>query len=165
MGNTYGPSFALINGANGLDVGTTNPLAILLSDGSSAIPQTNQVSTTDLLASASRAATTNSADVTNNYYRGIVVEVPVASASSSGTLTVTLQGKLPSGAYYTILASTAYTTGVAGSSIILRVFPGISNASTGDVTAGAILPYTWRVLLTHATTGAMNYAVHYQLLK
>lgn len=145
MGNLYGPSYSVMDPAAGIDVTWLH------------------TQTTDLLASASRAATTNSADQTNTQYRGIILEVPLVSASSSGTILVTLQARLPSGAYSTLLASTSHTTGSAGTSIVLTYSP--YTAAVANVSAGGILPYGWRVLMTHATTGAIVYSAHYQLLK
>jgi hypothetical protein len=92
------------------------------------------------LASAARTAAINSADLTNYNWKGAHIIVNVSSYTS-GTLTVTIQGKDPiSGSYYSILVGAGITS--AGITI-LKVYPGILAAP--NAAASDIIPRTWRV--------------------
>jgi hypothetical protein len=90
---------------------------------------------------AAAPATTDSADLTNEVWRGLHVVVDVTALGASATLTVTIQGKDPaSGKYYTLLASAAIaSTGTT----VLKVYPGLTAAS--NLTANDILPMNWRI--------------------
>lgn len=112
----------------------------------------------------SEASTGNrfSQDQTNDVFKGTHVVVDVTALSTGApTITVTVQGKKPqsdstsSTAYYTLLQSTALgTTGKT----VLKVYPGISG--TANAAANDVLPHTWRVSSTLASTGAAPSVTH-----
>lgn len=111
------------------------------------------------LASAARTATTSTADITNHRGRGVIAWLNVTAVPSVETLTFTIQGKEPvSGAYYTILASTASaTTGL----VTLEVGPGTTAAA--NVRAAVQLPRVFRLTVTHSASGSFTYSVAYCL--
>lgn len=92
----------------------------------------------------------NSPDLLNSYGKGIKLAINLtASAGTSPTLTVTIQGKDPtSSGYYTILASAALS---AFALTTLTVYPGIT--ATANVSASDVLPATWRVAYTIGGSG------------
>lgn len=111
-----------------------------------------------LAASAARTATFTSTDQTNVQWRGVHVIVDI-TAFTSGTWTVTIQGKDPvSEKYYTLLTGAA----LAGTgTTVYKVYPGIvavANASVPD-----FLPKTWRVVVTGAATPVATFSVGFNL--
>lgn len=113
-----------------------------------------------LASTAQTAASVNSADQTNSSWKGAVIIVRV-SAFTSGTYTVTIQGKDPvSGQYYNILTGTAIGS---VSTNTLTVYPGI--AVTANVSASAVLPRTWRVSLAGAASQNMTLSVGASLIQ
>ena len=104
--------------------------------------------------SASKTATYTSADQTNSNWGGVIVFINT-SAFVSGTFTPSIQAKDPvSGNYYTILTGAA----ISGTGLVtLKVHPSITavvNASVADV-----LPLTWRVVMTGATTPSATFSI------
>jgi hypothetical protein len=92
-----------------------------------------------------------SVDLLNQACRGVKLYINLTSGSAS----VTIQGKDPkSGAYWTILTSAALST--AGSLTVLTVYPGI--AVSANVAASDVMPGTWRVqvVTTLASTLTIN---------
>ncbi len=113
----------------------------------------NKVDT--LLASAVRAATNNTDDQKNDFYRGVHLTIDMTAVPGVATVTFTIQGKDPvSGKYYTILASTAI---VATGTTVLKVYPGITAAANASVSD--ILPRSWRLLCTHSAGTDFTYSV------
>lgn len=107
-----------------------------------------------LLASAARTTNTTSSDQTNYNGRGVVVTLD-CTASSSGSVTITIQGKdSVSGNYYTILAGTAVTT---TSTNVYRVFPGLT--ASPNAVANDVLPRTWRISVAANNGNNITYSV------
>lgn len=93
-------------------------------------------------------------DQDNSSWRGLTLYATVSNFSA-GTVTVAVQGKDPiSGNYTTVLASAALG---ANGTTTLTVYPGIT--ATANVAASAVLPKTWRVTLTGATSPSMTVSV------
>jgi hypothetical protein len=119
-----------------------------------------------LLASASRTSTTNSADVINTIYKGVLVWLNVTVVPGIQTITPAIQVKDPvSGGYATIVAPAA---GIVGTGLyLLSAYPSAGNLLAG-LTAffsnTVYLPQTWRVSITHSGAGGFSYSVAYQFL-
>lgn len=114
-----------------------------------------------VLTSAVRAATNNTEDLCNDYFRGVELVIDMTTVPTVDTVTFTLQGKDPtSGKYFTILASAAI---VAVSTVVLRVYPGLTAAANAVVSD--VLPRTWRVLATHSAGTNFTYSVGANYLK
>ena len=107
-----------------------------------------------------RAVDITSADQTNEGYRGGHFIVDVSSrASSTQFVKVTIQGAVPASTrYYTVLASTLLSTGRT----VLKVYPGLPG--TANAIANDVLPHTWRVNSTLASTGSIKYGVSAHLI-
>ncbi len=116
--------------------------------------QVSNTTVTPLYSAARTDTTVVSGDFGNFGYRGAHFVVNV-STFTSGTYTPKIQGKDPvSGIYYDILVGSAISsTGTT----ILKVYPGISAIANGS--ASDILPATWRVLMTGASTPNMVLSV------
>lgn len=85
-----------------------------------------------------------SADQNGLGIRGMKVGVNCTAVSgTSPTLAVAIQGKDPSGTYFTILQSASITT---TGFTLLSVYPGM--ASTANVSANDFIPQTWRISYT-----------------
>lgn len=104
--------------------------------------------------SAANTASQDSGDFTNPGCKGVVLVIKI-TAGAGLSLTFTIQGKDPvSGAYYTILASSALTgTGTT----VLRVYPGLT--ASANVTADDVLPRTWRVDVNAGNNTSATYSV------
>jgi hypothetical protein len=97
---------------------------------------------------ATGAGTTFSPDTRNIGYQGIKVYTNVTADTTTGTLTVTLQGKdAVSGVYYDILATTAVN--VAAGLKVLTVYPALTAAANSVVSDA--LPQVWRLKMVVAT--------------
>lgn len=118
---------------------------------------TAQVSNTTVtpLGSAARTDTTvTSGDFGNFGYRGAHFVINV-STFTGGTYTPKIQGKDPvTGTYYDILVGPAIA---ATGATVLKVYPGIATIVNGA--ASDVLPQTWRVVLTGASTPNMVISV------
>lgn len=122
-----------------------------------------------VLGSAARTATTNSGDFTNYNWIGVLLAVNVTAETGTTTLSLKLQGKeAVSSNYYDIVdwgvvynsATDAPTTTrafVAHPGAIAADFIGIGGNGTKG--SGAILPRTWRCIVTHSDAGSMTYSV------
>jgi len=76
-------------------------------------------------------------------------------------VTFTIKGKDPlSGKYYTLLASAAI---VAASTVVLRVYPGLT--AVANLVASDVLPLDWRVEVTHSAGSNFTYSVGAQLVQ
>lgn len=94
--------------------------------------------------------------------KGVMLFVDItAITGTSPTLTVTLQGRSPTGLYYTILASAALAaTGLT----VLRVYPGLTAAT--NTIANDVLPEAYRVITAIGGTGpAVTATVHALLVE
>lgn len=106
-----------------------------------------------VLASAARTTTQTGADTTNYNGRGIKVVLDT-TAATSGSVTLSIQGKDANGVYYTILAGAAVTT---VSTNVYTVYPGAP--ATANVSANDFLPRTYRVVATANNATAQTYSV------
>ncbi len=114
-----------------------------------------------LLNSAVRAATLTGVDRLNRSARGIVLIVDVTAVPGIDTVTPKIQGKDPaSGKYYDILVGAVI---VAGSTVVLRIYPGLVAAA--NLTVSDILPRDWRFVMTHSAGSNFTYTVGGQLVK
>ncbi len=117
------------------------------------------------LASAARTATTQTADITTNGYRGLVIFLNVTAASGTGGLTLRVRGKCPvSGAY---LALGSVTSAVTAIGITGLQFGGGGAGTTATVAGGAfggILPDTIRLEVAHGDASSYTYSVGYCLV-
>lgn len=122
-----------------------------------------------LLASAARTATTNSPDQTNYNGRGIHVSIDV-TVEGPATLAIKIQGKHSvGGTYYDIVDfGTVYTAATdAPGPKTVSLYPGILTADHVGVGAGvsgtigksAVLPRTWRAVVTHADATTCTYSL------
>src|SRR3990167_7659108 len=72
-------------------------------------------------------ATHNSSDLTNRYGRGARIYLQ-HTPSTTGTLTITFQGKSPSGDYYT-LTDVGFAARTSSGTAMITVFPGATNST------------------------------------
>jgi hypothetical protein len=108
-----------------------------------------------LLSSAVRAATVTGADRVNPTGTGVIVVIDVTAVPGVDTVTVFIEGKDPaSGKYYTILQSAAI---VAVSTVVLRVYPGLTAAA--NLVVSDVLPRTWRVRVVHSAGSNFTYSL------
>lgn len=151
--NGGGDSYAISVGAGGF------AHAVALVDSEGAVLQNSAAS---VLASAARTATTNSADIANLGWRGVQVVINATANPGGGeTLALSVQGKdVVSGSYYDIAASGTVLT--AGNGIkALTVYPGVlaADGATGNTQKSAAVPATFRVVVTHSSSGSWVYSV------
>jgi len=110
-------------------------------------------------ASAARTVTASSADITNNYGKGIVIVFDVTAVATSD-IKMKIEGKDPaSGKYYTILESASVTTAVTN---VYKVHPSLTAAANS--VANDIVPKTFRITMTHANANSTTYSVGYSLI-
>lgn len=120
-----------------------------------AAPAVAQNSGVRVFASAARTATTLvSPDFINNAASSIHCVLDT-TAFTSGTVTLTIQGKDgTSGKYYTLLAGAAVGS---VSTNVYKVGPGLP--ATANVSANDILPTVWRISLAGAASPISTYSV------
>lgn len=101
-----------------------------------------------------------SADQVNNAANAIHV-ITDCTAFTSGTFTVTLQGKDPaSGKYYTLLTGAA----IAGTGTqVLKVGRGMP--ATANVSANDILPTIWRISVAGGATPIATFSVGFMTVQ
>lgn len=98
--------------------------------------------------------TQTGADQTNYNGRGVTVVLDMTSIGT-GNVTLSIQGKdNASGKYYTIFTGAAVST---NSTNVYTVYPGITAAA--NVSAAAVLPRVWRVVVTANNANATTYTV------
>lgn len=110
------------------------------------------------LASAVRAASTQSADFTNNGYKGIILHLNVSAVPGTDTITPTIDVKDPiSGNYKQIysLGSALSTTGYRA----YEIYPGAPSSGAWTAVASGVIPHTWRVNVTHSAGSNFTYSV------
>lgn len=113
-----------------------------------------------LIAAAAATTTQTTPDQTNVGGRGVAVVLDV-TAIGTGSVTLAIQGKDPaSGKYYTLLAGAAV---VANGTTVYSVYPGLVVAA--NVAANAVLPRTWRVVVTANNANPATYTVGASVLK
>lgn len=124
-----------------------------------------------LLASAVRAADTNTADQTNTAKaRGVLLILDVTAVTALQTLTLNLQVKDPASGKYLTLST---TTAIGGTATLVGTYAlitqqGIGNGLPASLTAlsgsAVILPYTWRAQVDHSGAGNFTYSLGRVLL-
>lgn len=112
----------------------------------------------EILGSAARTASVNTADYRADGHRGVVVLIDVTAIAATPSVVFTVQGKIGS-TYYDMLASAAVTnTGQT----ILKVYPGITAAANASVSD--ILPESWRVKAVNGDADSITYSIKAVLL-
>lgn len=114
------------------------------------------------LASAVRAASTSSSDLTNYNARGVMLFVNITANPGGGeTLTPKIEAKDPiSGTYARLGAAfTAINAGGGNAMYTYVFFPAVTAGQDGN--NNAVLPKTWRVTVTHSASGNWTYSVGY----
>ena len=99
-----------------------------------------KVQTDALITYAAAGAGTTTSDQ-YSHARGLLLFIDITAVGGTPTLTVTLQGKSPTGIYYTILASAALA---ATATTILRIDPSLTAAA--NLIAADLVPATYRIL-------------------
>lgn len=128
------------------------PLALLMV---APAPASAQNAGKVIFASSARTATTlTSGDQINNAGNSIHCILDT-TAFTSGSVTMTIQGKDPASLkYYTLLAGAAV---VGVSTNVYKVGPGLP--VTANVSANDVLPGVWRISITGASTPISTYSV------
>lgn len=113
-----------------------------------------------MLASAARITTVTGDPQVNLLHRGLHLVIDLTVLAATETVTPKIQGQDPaSGKWYDLLVGAAIA---ATGTPVLKLYPGITVAA--NVSVSDVLPTTWRVVLTHSSTGAHTYSVGVNLL-
>ncbi len=113
----------------------------------------------EILASAARTATVNSADFINYNAKGVIITLDVTATADTPSITLQIEHKDSSGSKYEILLLTTAAVTATGVHTYI-VYPGIGAASDDVVqVAGFPLGRTWRVTVTHADGDSITYSV------
>lgn len=105
-----------------------------------------------VLASATRATTTNSTDQTNHNGRGVMLILNATANPGGGeTLSLKLQAKDPISSAYIDVADAGVLLTAANGTKALVVYPGVLAADfvSGTVGKSAVVPRVWRAVVTH----------------
>ena len=112
----------------------------------------------DILASAARTTTTDSADQVNTGAWGVILVLNVTAQAAAGSLTLKVQRKNADGTYTDIFTAPAAITAISKS--VYVVAPGIGAvASEFAGTGNKALPGDWRVEVVHGDADSQTYAV------
>lgn len=116
------------------------------------------MSTETYLPSAARTTTTNGADISVPIgAKSVQFEIEATALAATPSVVPTIQGKLLSGAYATLLAGAAI---VAAGSVYLHVGPGLPVVA--NLSANAVLPDTIRLIMTAGDADSLTYSVRYK---
>lgn len=118
---------------------------------------------TTLLSSGVRAATQTLAEVTNFSATGITAYLNVSAVPGVDTVLLRLQEKDPvSNTWVTVTETLAQ---VATGLIVLKCMPGVAAvaAAVTGVTANAVLPHRWRLVVVHSAGSNFTYSLGYVL--
>ncbi len=107
-----------------------------------------------VLASAVRAATTVSPDMSSVGSKALHLSINVTAVPGTDTVTPKIQGKDALGNYYDILAGAAISA-VTTNPVVLKIGPGITPAA--NLAVADILPDIWRVVFTHSAASNFTY--------
>lgn len=121
--------------------------------------------TAEVLASAARTATINSASQTNHNARGVTLLLNVtANPGGLATLTVSIETQLAN--VWRALTAFAATASGTNATYIYQLYPGIVETSAvGNVEVqGLGLPRFWRVTVTHSGAGSWTYSASSSLM-
>lgn len=127
----------------------------------------NNTAESTLLSSAARTSSTNSTDQVNNISKSICLFLNVTAQPGGGeTLSLKIQGKDPvSGSYIDIADAGVLFTAATGLKMLV-VTPGVLAADfvAGAVGKSALVPRTWRAVVTHSAAGSWTYSVGQALM-
>lgn len=114
-----------------------------------------------LMESQVRTLTNDSGFRLNDFMAGLHVVLDVTlNAASAASIVLKIQGlDTVSGKWYDLLTSAAVT---AAGTTVYKVFP--SATAAANATANDIVPYKWRVLVTHADANPITYSVGASLI-
>ena len=117
-----------------------------------------------VLASAARVATPTAQVFNNVTCSGIHVIVDVTATAATPSMVVTISGVDPvSGAFYTILASAAFTNSTGAETRVLKVFPGATAAT--NLAANNFIPKSFQISFVHADADSITYSVGIHFLR
>jgi len=111
-----------------------------------------QAGQTVIYSSAVRTATSQSADIVRTTERYISVIFVTSVVPGVDTVTVTIQGKDALGNYYTLLVGAAVSTATTN---VYSVGPALP--ATANVSANAVLPDIYRLVITHSAATSFTY--------
>jgi hypothetical protein len=115
-----------------------------------------------LLASSARTTTTNSPDQTNYNGRGVLLVLNVTAQPGGGeTLSLKLQAKDSISASYIDVADAGVLFTAATGIKALLVYPGVLAADlvSGMTGKSAVVPRTFRAVVTHSASGSWTYSL------
>lgn len=115
-----------------------------------------------LLASAVRAASTNSADQTNYNHRGVTLFLDVTvNGGGVETIQPIIQAKDPVSGNYVNLTAFAVNAFITPTTAIYQLYPGdtLTAAVTNFSVQGAVLPRIWRLRIVHSAASNWTYSV------
>src|SRR4051794_12106368 len=110
--------------------------------------------------SAARTASISGTAMQNPYRRGVVLTLNVTVRSGTGGLQLRVQTQDPvSGAWISMNSSP--TAVIATGTFVYQFYPGVSGSALAQA-YGAVLPYNWRVVVTHGDATSYTYSIGYQ---
>ncbi len=109
----------------------------------------------NLMPSAARTETTNSATQTNKGYRGLLVNVKVTAVSAAAAITFRIVCQFPNGSQGWLWTAAAAINAVGNKTYL--IYPGV--AIGGDERASCVLGRTWFVQIQHANADSITYSV------
>ena len=144
-----------MSGSDGIDADGVLQIANGLFNGQTTDQQRGNMDTITFL-NVSQVTTTQSSGVQTNYNgRGCIV-ILTTSNIGTGSVTLSIQGVEPVSNYvWTILQGTAVTT---NTTVVYQIYPGIPVVS--NAAASAILPRSWKVVVTANNANPADYAVY-----
>lgn len=113
-----------------------------------------------LLPSVARTATLSTAVQSSEGASGVKVTVDLTVLAATETVTPKIEFQDPASLKWVTLLTGAAIA--ATSTVTYTVYPGVTVAA--NVAVSDCLPATWRVTLTHSSTGAHTYTVGVNLL-
>jgi hypothetical protein len=108
----------------------------------------------NVLASAARTATTTSRPLRNDNGSAVRIRLAVTAITADASITFKVQGRDAAGAWYDLLTSAAVTTVSTNTIVVGRGLP-----ATANVSANALVPSQFRVVVTHADAKSVTYSV------
>lgn len=118
----------------------------------------------NLLASATRTASTNSANQTNYNARGVVLYLNITAASGTGGLQVFITG-LDSTSGNNISMNSAPATFTTTGIKLIMLYPGLATVNNNaQYIINAILPRVWYARVYHGDSSNYTYSLGYSLI-
>ena len=123
----------------------------------------------ELLASAARTATIQTAIQVNPNHRGVALWLNLtAGPATADYIYLLLVGKSSSSGVVRILCGGGHLLGSGGAQkYLLMVYPGVTNAGAGSEVGKVndiVLPRTWYVSVVHSSAESFTYSLHASLL-